>query len=84
MYALPRVLERYRRLTIAGQVVYPDYVVDFAAEAVDGSSSRNMEASCAGWPRRCRLGGCPARRTALNARRRSLCKEAVPTTSNKR
>ncbi len=36
MYALPCALERYRGLSIAGQMAYPDHVVDIPAEAVDG------------------------------------------------
>ena len=42
MYALPRALERYRGLSIAGQVAYPDHVVDIAADAVDGSFAENL------------------------------------------
>ena len=37
MYALPRALERYKGLSIAGQVAYPDHVVDIPADAVDGT-----------------------------------------------
>ena len=36
MYALPRALEWYRELSIAGQVAYTHHVVDIPAEAVDG------------------------------------------------
>ena len=41
MYALPRALERYRGLTLKGQVVYSDHVVDIPAEAVDETFVRN-------------------------------------------
>ena len=36
MYALPRALDRYKGLSIAGQVTCPDQVVDIPADAVDG------------------------------------------------
>ena len=42
MYALPRALERYRGLTIAGQVAYPDHVVDIPPEAVEGNFVENL------------------------------------------
>ena len=42
MYALPRSLERYRGLSIAGQVAYPDHVVDIPPEAVDGKFVENL------------------------------------------
>ena len=42
MYALPRALERYRGLSIAGQVAYPDHVVDIPSEAVDGRFVENL------------------------------------------
>ena len=42
MYALPRALERYRGLSIAGQVAYPDHVVDIPFEAVDGRFVENL------------------------------------------
>ena len=42
MYALPRALERYRGLSIAGQVAYPDRVVDIPADAVDGRLVENL------------------------------------------
>ena len=42
MYSLPRALERYRGLSIAGQVAYPDHVVDIPAEAVDGIFIENL------------------------------------------
>ena len=42
MYALPRALERYRGLTIAGQVVYPDHAVDIPPEAVEGNFVENL------------------------------------------
>ena len=42
MYALPRALERYRGLTITGQVAYPDHVVDIPAEAVDRTFIANL------------------------------------------
>ena len=42
MYALPRALERYRGLSIAGQVAYPDRVVDVPADAVDGKFVENL------------------------------------------
>ena len=42
MYALPRALERYRGLIIAGQVAYPDHVVDIPTEAVDASFVENL------------------------------------------
>ena len=35
MYALPRALERYRELSIAGQVAYPDHVVDIPADSLE-------------------------------------------------
>ena len=35
MYALPRALERYRGLTLTGQVACSDHVLDIPAEAVD-------------------------------------------------
>ena len=43
MYALPRALERYRGLSIAGQVVYPDHVLDIPTDAVDGSFVENLD-----------------------------------------
>ena len=42
MYALPRAQERYRGLTITGQVAYPDHVVDIPAEAVDEAFVSNV------------------------------------------
>ena len=42
MYALPRALERYKGLSIAGQVAHPDHVVDIPAEAVDGRFVENL------------------------------------------
>ena len=42
MYALPRALERYRGLNIAGQVAYPDHVVDIPADAVDERFVENL------------------------------------------
>ena len=43
MYALPRALESYRGLSIAGQVAYyPDHVVDIPPEAVDGRFVENL------------------------------------------
>ena len=42
MYAPPRTQEQYRNLTIAGQVAYPDHVVDIPAEAVDGAFVSNV------------------------------------------
>ena len=42
MYALPRALERYRGLSIAGQVAYPDHVVDIPAEEVDPTFIENL------------------------------------------
>ncbi len=42
MYALPRALERYKGLSIAGQVAYPDHVVDIRADAVDGRFVENL------------------------------------------
>ena len=42
MYAIPRALERYRGLNIAGQVAYPDQVVDIPAGAVDGKFVENL------------------------------------------
>ena len=42
MYALPRAQERYRGLTVAGQVAYPDHVVDIPAEAVDVAFVSNV------------------------------------------
>ena len=42
MYALPRALERYRGLSIAGQVAYPDHVVDIPPETVAGKFVENL------------------------------------------
>ena len=42
MYALPLALERYKGLSIAGQVAYPDHVVDIPADAVDGNFVENL------------------------------------------
>ena len=42
MYALPRAQERYRGLSIAGQVAYPDHVVDIPAEEVDPTFIENL------------------------------------------
>ena len=42
MYALPRALERYKGLSIAGQVAYPEHVVDIPADAVDGRFVENL------------------------------------------
>ena len=42
MFALPRALERYKGLSIAGQVAYPDHVVDIPADAVDGTFVENL------------------------------------------
>ena len=42
MYALPRALERYKGLSIAGQVAYPEHVVDIQANAVDGRFVQNL------------------------------------------
>ena len=42
MYALPLALERYKGLSIAGQVAYPDHVVDIRADAVDGRFVENL------------------------------------------
>ena len=42
MYALPRALERYKGLRIAGQVAYPDHLVDIPADAVDGNFVENL------------------------------------------
>ena len=42
MYALPRALERYEGLRIAGQVAYPDHVVDIPADEVDGRFVENL------------------------------------------
>ena len=42
MYALPRALERYRGLSISGQVAYADRVVDIPAGAVDGRFVENL------------------------------------------
>ena len=39
---LPRAQERYRGLTVAGQVAYPDHVVDIPAEAVDEAFVSNV------------------------------------------
>ena len=95
MYALPRALERYKGLSIAGQVAYPEHVVDIPAHAVDGRFvERAWAASYAAWRRRCRPGGCPAQRNAASVRSRRptapseqvrpLRKKARPTISNKR
>ena len=35
LYALPKALERYRGLTFAGQVAYPDHTVDVPYSAVN-------------------------------------------------
>ena len=42
MYALPLALERYRGLSIAGQVAYHDHVADIPADAVDGRFVENL------------------------------------------
>ena len=42
MYALPLASERYQRLRIAGQVAYPDHIVDVPADAVDGRFVENL------------------------------------------
>ena len=42
MYVLPRARERYRGLSIAGQVAYPSHVVDIPPEAVDGRFVENL------------------------------------------
>ena len=42
MYALPRALGRYKGLTIAGQVVYPDHAVDIPSDAVDRRFIENL------------------------------------------
>ena len=42
MYALPPALERYRGLSIASQVAYPDHVVDIPADAVGGRFVENL------------------------------------------
>jgi len=42
MYALPLALERYRGLSIAGQVAHPDHVVDIPVDAVDGIFVGNL------------------------------------------
>ena len=42
MYALPRALERYKGLSVAGQVAYPEHVVDIPADAVDGRFVENL------------------------------------------
>ena len=42
MYALPLALERYKGLSIAGQVAYPDHVVDIRADAVEGRFVENL------------------------------------------
>ena len=42
MYALPLALERYKGLSIAGQVAYPDHVVDIPADAADGNFVENL------------------------------------------
>ena len=35
-------MERYKGLSIAGQVAYPDHVVDIRADAVDGRVVENL------------------------------------------
>ena len=42
MYALPRALDRYRGLSIAGQVAYPGHVVDVPADAIDRRFVENL------------------------------------------
>lgn len=42
MYALPRALERYRGLSISGQVAYPGRVVDIPANALDDRFVENL------------------------------------------
>ena len=94
MYALPLALERYRGLSIAGQVAYPDHVVDIAADAVDGRFVGSLADSSAAWRRRCRPDAFPAllsagsarsrRLTAPTGRTRSLRRRARSTTSDKR
>ncbi len=41
MYALPLAMERYKGLSIAGQMACPDHVVDIPADAVDGRFVEN-------------------------------------------
>ena len=42
MYALPRALDRYRGLTLTGQVAYSDQVVNIPARAVDETFVQHM------------------------------------------
>ena len=44
MYALPLAMERYKGLSIADQVAYPDHAVDIPADAVDGRFVENLSA----------------------------------------
>ena len=48
MYALLRAQERYRGLTVAGQVAYPDQVVDIPADEVDEDFVSNVMALITG------------------------------------
>ena len=48
MYALLRAQERYRGLTVAGQVAYPDQVVDIPAGEVDEDFVSNVMALITG------------------------------------
>ena len=82
MYALPKALERYRGLTINGQVAYADHVVPVPAEAVDETFVKNvgqlitriasqMPAKRLPSPRECRFceitpADCPERAEAIS------------------
>ena len=94
MYALPGVLERYRGLSIAGQVAYPGHVVDIPADAVDGRFVESLGGLTRACPRRWRPDECPAlgsagsaksrQPTAPRGRTRVLRRRARPPTSDER
>ena len=93
MYAMPLALERYRGLSIAGQVAYPDHVVDIPADAVDERFVENLGGIIRSTASRCQPGGSPTREsagsaislrpTARTAWMRALRRKARPTTSKK-
>ena len=64
MYTLPRALERYRGLTLTGQVAYSDHVVDIPADGVDKTFVRNTGQLIT----RLARGGCPALWSASSAK----------------
>ena len=68
MYALPRALERYKGLSIAGQWPTPTTWSTYRPMQSTGGSSRTWAASSAAWRRSCRPGGCPALGSAGSVR----------------